>query len=333
MKQSISRLIQLRRGRGAHGALLRGDGRRNGDLRRHWQRRHRRAPEYPVHHRHLGQHVHRRHTQVPFDPAPPIPDTCSTRRVYYRVRHVTRATRRAAPTTTSVPLAAFKCHAAPARLRPSATTSRRPPRSGARQGQQTQWNNINGNTSATAWVECQRGCRHAWRRRQPDEALGRRRQQRAPGPRIRPKRSPGREQSAITATSSTPRTTSTGCMAPRARLRKSRLAIVKQVATSTINQLAASQQRQRGADAVQQQHERRLRHDRHFRRRHGAARNGPGRRRSAALLTADIAALNADGCTPLSESMYEAYLYLSGGSVDYGINSRKSPADSARRAS
>ena len=46
---------------------------------------------------------------------------------------------------------------------------------------------------------------------------------------------------------------------------------------------------------------------------------------NAALLTADIAALNADGCTPLSESMYEAYLYLSGGRVDYGINSRKSP--------
>ena len=32
-----------------------------------------------------------------------------------------------------------------------------------------------------------------------------------------------------------------------------------------------------------------------------------------ANLVADIAALNADGCTPLSESMYEAYLYLSGG--------------------
>ncbi len=46
---------------------------------------------------------------------------------------------------------------------------------------------------------------------------------------------------------------------------------------------------------------------------------------NAALLTADIAALNADGCTPLSESMYEAYLYLSGSSVDYGMNSRKSP--------
>ncbi len=44
-----------------------------------------------------------------------------------------------------------------------------------------------------------------------------------------------------------------------------------------------------------------------------------------ANLVADIASLNADGCTPLSESMYEAYLYLSGSSVDYGINSRKSP--------
>jgi type IV pilus assembly protein PilY1 len=32
-----------------------------------------------------------------------------------------------------------------------------------------------------------------------------------------------------------------------------------------------------------------------------------------------------DGCTPLSETMYEAYLYMSGGAVDYGVNSRKFP--------
>ena len=43
-------------------------------------------------------------------------------------------------------------------------------------------------------------------------------------------------------------------------------------------------------------------------------------------MLADIASLNADGCTPLSETMYEAYLYLSGGSVQYGLTSHKSPA-------
>jgi type IV pilus assembly protein PilY1 len=45
----------------------------------------------------------------------------------------------------------------------------------------------------------------------------------------------------------------------------------------------------------------------------------------AAAMVADIAALNASGCTPLSETMYEAYLYLSGGSVNYGLNSHKTP--------
>jgi type IV pilus assembly protein PilY1 len=40
-----------------------------------------------------------------------------------------------------------------------------------------------------------------------------------------------------------------------------------------------------------------------------------------------------DGCTPLSETMYEAYLYLSGGAVDYGINSRKFPGSGGEEPS
>ncbi len=46
---------------------------------------------------------------------------------------------------------------------------------------------------------------------------------------------------------------------------------------------------------------------------------------NAAAMKADIDALNADGCTPLSETMLEAYRYLSGGLVRYGINSRRNP--------
>jgi type IV pilus assembly protein PilY1 len=50
---------------------------------------------------------------------------------------------------------------------------------------------------------------------------------------------------------------------------------------------------------------------------------------NAAAMKTKIDALDdgslPDGCTPLSETMYEAYLYLSGGAVDYGINSRKFP--------
>lgn len=50
---------------------------------------------------------------------------------------------------------------------------------------------------------------------------------------------------------------------------------------------------------------------------------------NAAAMKTKIDALDdgslPDGCTPLSETMYEAYLYLSGGAVDFGINSRKFP--------
>jgi type IV pilus assembly protein PilY1 len=54
---------------------------------------------------------------------------------------------------------------------------------------------------------------------------------------------------------------------------------------------------------------------------------------NAALMKADIDSLNADGCTPLSETMYEAYLYLSGNPVKYGINSRKFPGNGGAQPS
>jgi len=38
-----------------------------------------------------------------------------------------------------------------------------------------------------------------------------------------------------------------------------------------------------------------------------------------------INALNASGCTPLSETLWEAYSYLAGAAVDYGNSSRSSP--------
>lgn len=46
---------------------------------------------------------------------------------------------------------------------------------------------------------------------------------------------------------------------------------------------------------------------------------------NAPLMGADIDAMNADGCTPLAESMYEAHQYLTGGRVVYGLNSRRFP--------
>ncbi len=48
---------------------------------------------------------------------------------------------------------------------------------------------------------------------------------------------------------------------------------------------------------------------------------------NASLMKSDIANLNADGCTPLSETMHEAYLYLSGSAVNYGLLSMRSPGN------
>jgi len=43
-------------------------------------------------------------------------------------------------------------------------------------------------------------------------------------------------------------------------------------------------------------------------------------------LRSDIAAFNASGCTPLSETMFEAFRYMSGGQVRFGLDSRTTPA-------
>ncbi len=49
---------------------------------------------------------------------------------------------------------------------------------------------------------------------------------------------------------------------------------------------------------------------------------------NSAGMQADIAGFTANGCTPLSETMFEAYRYLSGGAVKFGLNSKKSASGS-----
>lgn len=46
---------------------------------------------------------------------------------------------------------------------------------------------------------------------------------------------------------------------------------------------------------------------------------------NAEAMKAAIASFTASGCTPLSETMFEAYRYLSGGAVSFGLNSRTQP--------
>jgi type IV pilus assembly protein PilY1 len=107
---------------------------------------------------------------------------------------------------------------------------------------------------------------------------------------------------------------------------QTRLEIVQQVATSTINQLAVD-------DAVNVGLMRFSTNTTQGCSNTAAAEGGMVLREVGpvaayrANLVADIAALNADGCTPLSESMYEAYLYLSGGAVSYGLTSRSVARD------
>ena len=47
---------------------------------------------------------------------------------------------------------------------------------------------------------------------------------------------------------------------------------------------------------------------------------------NAAPMKSQIDSIKANGCTPLSETMYEAYRYLSGGGVVYGLNSHTTPS-------
>ena len=107
---------------------------------------------------------------------------------------------------------------------------------------------------------------------------------------------------------------------------QSRLEIMQQVASETIDQLAVSDSVNMGLMRFSTNTNQGCDNT-------AAAEGGMVLREmgavaaNAAVMKADIAALNADGCTPLSEAMYEAYLYLSGSSVDYGLASKSVAAD------
>ena len=221
-----------------------------------------------------------------------------------------------------MPVAAFKCDAATSGFATFGYYLADRAAQWRTQGQTTQWNSISNNNSATAYVECLADAgihgdgvnlSELWATNGID--------------------APWTANEVQKITWANPANNSYVFYSPNylnwrygpATTSQSRLEIVQQVATDTINQLAASDNVNVGLMQFSNNANDGCSNT-------ATSEGGMVLREmgpvgtQAAQLTSDIAELNADGCTPLSESMYEAYLYLSGGSLEYGLDSHKSPA-------
>jgi len=266
-------------------------------------------------------------TQVAFNPATDYAGSCADDLVYFE----TGSNSSDPPSCTdanSVPLANFKCDAALVQM--SMAGFYVADRAAQWRGNPLRWRGINGSNGASAWVECRTdagihgngidtarlwaadGNNGPWTAL-PSQQIGWNANGAGNGYVFYSGNYINWLDNAGTVT-------------------QSRLEIMQDVATNTINQLAVSDNVNVGlmqfsnntnngcSDTLTSEGGMVLRE------------MGPVGT-NAALLTADIAALNADGCTPLSESMYEAYLYLSGSSVDYGMDSRKFPGSGGSKPS
>ncbi len=260
-------------------------------------------------------------TQEAFNPATTYTGPCNTGRVYYASGSDANNTPNCSNNNSSVPVAAFKCSAATTGIATAGYYLADRAAQWRTQGKKTQWNSITDNATATAYVECRADAgihgdgvnvTKLW----ASDTGG-----------------PWTATAAQAITWANPANNAyvfyganyLNWLYGPATTSQSRLDIVKQVATSTINQLAAASNVNVGlmqysnntdngcADTTTSEGGMVLRE------------MGPVETQAPAML-ADIASLNADGCTPLSETLYEAYLYLSGGSVNYGLTSHKSPA-------
>ncbi|MGE0030217.1 MAG: pilus assembly protein [Steroidobacteraceae bacterium] len=267
-------------------------------------------------------------TQVPFDPAVTYSGSCSSSRVYF-VQGSTSSNPPNCANSTSVPLVAFKCDAA---LQAFTTAGYYvADRAAQWRGNPRRWRGINGGTGNSIWVECRADAGlHG-------DGVDNSRLWAADGTTNGPWSANSAQQITWSANGAGNsyvfysanyinwlRGTSTTT--------QTRLEIMQDVAATTIDQLAASDNVNLGLMRFSNNTNSGCFDE-------TTAEGGMVLREigevaaNAALMQADIAALNADGCTPLSETMYEAYLYLSGGRVDYGINSRRSPASGGQQPS
>ena len=209
-------------------------------------------------------------TQVPFNPATDWPGSCADDRVYFR-QGSNSSNPPACNDNNSVPLAAFKCNAALTNMALAGyyVADR------AAQWRTNRWRGINGSTGNSVWVECR-----------TDAGV----------------HGNGVSTSALWAADGNNGPWSANCgqaIAWNPNGANERLRVLLR----QLHQLAEQRQHdhadaprdraaggdpdrstargrrrgQRRPDAVQQQHQQRLRQHRHLRGRHGAARHGPGR--------------------------------------------------------
>ncbi len=259
-------------------------------------------------------------TQVPFDPQVDYDGDCESDRVYFQEGdNVDLNDLPDCDDDDSFPLAAFKCDAGIQAMAQGGSYVA--DRAAQWRGSPKRWRGINGDTGSSVWVECK-----------ADAGF----------------HGNGVDTSKLWATNSSgPWSASSGSaigwnangadesyvfyspnylnwLEGGGTIVQSRLEIMQIVATQTINQLEASNNVNVGLMQFSNNTN------------NGCSNTATSEGGmvlepigeigdNADALRAAIDALNADGCTPLSETMYEAYLYLSGGSVDYGLNSRKTP--------
>ncbi len=258
-------------------------------------------------------------TQVPFDPATTYSGSCDANRVYFE-QGSNSSSPPACTNANSVPLVAFKCDAA---LQSFTTAGYYvADRAAQWRGAGPRWRNINGNTGNSVWVECRADAGvhgdgtnplNLWAANTvagpwtPLSAL-----------------QIGWDQNGADNSYVFYSANYINWLNNASTITQTRLEIVQQVAKQTIDQLAV-------ADNVNVGLMRFSNNTNDGCSNAATAEGGMVLREmntvavNATAMKNDIDAMNADGCTPLSESMYEAYLYLSGGAVDYGINSRSSP--------
>jgi type IV pilus assembly protein PilY1 len=258
-------------------------------------------------------------TQVPFTPATDWPGSCADDRVYFE----TGSNSSDPPKCTnnnSVPLAAFKCQAALTAM--STAGYYVADRAAQWRGSGPRWRGINGNTGNSVWVECKADAgvhgdgvnfSRLWA---ADAGNGPWTSSSAQAIKWD---SNGANQGYVFYSGNY-----INWLDNSSTITQTRLEIVQQVATNTINQLAVDDQVNVGL----------MQYSNNTNGGCGTTGTseggmvlrpiGPVAANKTNLIN-DINAINADGCTPLSETMYEAYLYLSGNKVDYGINSRKTP--------
>jgi len=258
-------------------------------------------------------------TQVPFDPATTYPGSCASDRVYF-LQGSNSSNPPSCSNSNSVPLVAFKCDAG---IQGMATAGYYvADRAAQWRGAGPRWRGINGNTGNNVWVECRADAGvhgdgvNTLRLWPADQANG--------------------PWTAVPAQQITWSANGAGnsyvfysanyinWLRNASTITQTRLQIMQQVAKNTIDQLAVADNVNLGL----------MRFSNNTSNSCGNVTTAEGGMvlreigpvaANAAAMKADIDALQADGCTPLSESMYEAYLYLSGGRVNYGINSRRWP--------